>query len=235
VFALVSRNQTLKLAFEYFLLAGIILWFKSIGGIWLSLLLVAVLTYLYFKTGAQSSRFLIAATVVGLLIFVFPVSVGQEIYFSLIGAALMYLVIGVKNIVFLNRKLMAQAAYFLIFGTAAYLLFVAPSLWKQVLLFILTAVLFKELYSFLFEEARNKILVGLVLALVVSEAAWAASLLPISPLLGSLLLMIVVGLLHYLITKHPHEPPHKNTVYYWIGVIALIFASIVIFLKQGPS
>ena len=74
VFDLVSKNQTLKLAFEYLLLALAVFWFKSAGGFWLSLVVLVSLTYLYLRITSQANRFFIAALSSVVLIFVFPVN-----------------------------------------------------------------------------------------------------------------------------------------------------------------
>ena len=229
VFALVSKNQTLKLAFEYFLLALAIFWFKSTGGFWLSLLVLISLTYLYLRTTAQASRFFIAAISLAILVFIFPINLEQRlnlISFSLFSSLVAYLLIGTKNIIFINRRFTSQLVYFLIWSGGAYMLFSAFSLRRQIFFFILSALLFKELYQFLTEDSRGvSLLKSLTLSLVALETAWAVSLLPFGMISSLILLIANIYMIHYLILNYESSLPDAKLVFKCIcALLGIAFA-----------
>ena len=236
VFALVSKNQALKSAFEHIVLAGIIFWFKSTGGFWSASFVIIALGYLYLETWSQSNRFLFGALSVGILVFFFPVSSGEEVYLSLLSAFIMYLIVGTKNLVFINRKLSAQIAYFLILGTAAYVLLLSMSFWGQIMFFILTAALFKELFGFLTEESRGEnFLKGLTASLIISEIIWGLSLLPLAPIRSSIILVSTALLTHYLILRYTRESFTVKSVLKGIGIFLAMTLTIFLISSWNLS
>ena len=231
VFDLVSKNQTLKLAFEYLLLALAVFWFKSAGGFWLSLVVLVSLTYLYLRITSQANRFFIAALSSVVLIFVFPVNTDEGLYlilFSLFWALVSYLLIGTKDLLFINRKLTGQLAYFLIISAGAYMLLSGASLKGQIFFFVLCTLLLKELYQFLTENSSGvSLLKGMSLSLIALELSWAISLLPFSPASGLILLISSMYMMHFLVLNYESGLPDLKLVLRGVGIllgIALVMA-----------
>src|SRR3989344_3566438 len=115
-FALVSKNQTLKLAFNSLLFSLAIFWWRGTGGFWPASIMLCLLAYNYFRPLAQGGRFLVVLLAIGTLPFIFPPLDSWEIYFALFVGALAYVLIGIKDLLFVSRKTICQFLYFLISG-----------------------------------------------------------------------------------------------------------------------
>src|SRR3989344_5841630 len=155
LFASVSRNQTLRLAFESFLFAISAYWFRSSGGFWAGLAVVLFFAYAYFRPISQSFRFLIVSFALLSYCFLFPDLGALEALFAFSLGVLMYLLMGVKDLLFVKRKETTQLLYALIFFLGAYLYFSNASLAGQMGLFFFSLFLFRELYVLLSDGSRN--------------------------------------------------------------------------------
>ncbi len=196
-FALVSKNQTLRLAFKSLLFSLIILWWREAGGFWPALILLCFLAYNYFRPLAGSGRFLVALLAIGTLPFIFPLSDSLEIYFALFMGLLTYTLIGIKDLLFVSRKIICQALYFLISGIAIYLYLASPTAINQIIVFIFLTLLFKELYGFIMDGTRARaLLMSLVYSLLALELGWVTSLLPIHQLSAAALITAALFVTH---------------------------------------
>ncbi len=233
-FALVSRNQTLKLALKSLLFSLAIFWWRETGGFSLALLLVVIFAYSYFRPLTQSSRFLTAFLVIVALPFAFPPVVFLEFCLAIFIGILAYTVVGVKDLLFVNRKLIVQLLYFLILGTVIYLYLFRPGVLNQITVFILLSLLFRELYNFLLEESRTITLVlSSVYSLLAIELGWAASLLPLSRISASALVAAILLTAHDLTLNYKLNALSR---YILFRDLALLFVLvIVIFLVSRWS
>ncbi len=181
VFASVSKNQTLRLAFESFLFAISAYWFRSAGGFWAGLAIAFFFAYAYFRPISQSLKFLIVSFSLLIYCFLFPDLGSLEALFAFFLGALMYLLVGVKDLLFIKRKETTQLLYSLIFFMGAYLYFSNISLAGQLWLFFFSLFLFRELYVLLSDGSRNgQTLIVMVTSLIGVELAWGLGLLPLS-------------------------------------------------------
>jgi len=197
VFALVSKNQTLRLAFESLFFASAVFWFRSVGGFWPALFLVVMFLYSYFRPFAQSGRFLVASLAVVILPFIISPLGYLEVYFAVFVGFLLYLILGIKDLHFIKRKLWSQVLYFLIFGAIIYFYFLEPTIKNQAVVFIFLALLFREVYAFLTEYHQTKnLLIGLIYALLFVETSWVVSLLPLSPFIAAALVVLILFVVH---------------------------------------
>lgn len=196
-FALVSKNQTLKLAFNSLLFSLVILWWRETGGFWLASIMLCFLSYNYFRPIAGSGRFLVALLTIGTLPFIFPPLGGWEIYFALFMGLLTYTLVGIKDLLFVSRKIICQFLYFLILGVVIYLYLLNPTTIKQVGVFIFLTILLRELYNFLIDGARVRALVmSLAYSLLALEFGWVTSLLPIHQLSAAALITAALFVTH---------------------------------------
>lgn len=230
-FALVSRNQTLKLALKSLFFSLTIFWWRETGGFSLALLLIVIFTYNYFRPLAQSSRFLTAFLVIVALPFVFPPLGSLEFYFAVFIGALAYAVVGVKDLLFVNRKLIIQLLYFLVLGTVIYLYLFSPGIINQITVFILLSLLFKELYSFLLEESRiTSILLSSACSLLAIELGWALSLLPFSRMSASALVTAILLTAHDLTLNHKLNTFSRRILF---RDLTLLFVLVIVILSTS--
>ncbi len=181
IFASVSRNQTLRLAFESLLFAVSAYWFRSSGGFFASLSVILFFAYAYFRPISQSLKFIIVSFTLLAYCFLFPNLGSLEMLFAFSLGALMYLLVGVKDMLFIKRKETTQLLYSLIFFMGSYLYFSNASLVGQLWLFLFSLLLFRELYGLLSEGSSNgRTLIAIIPSLIGVELAWGLGLLPLS-------------------------------------------------------
>lgn len=220
VFALVSKNQTLRLVLESLIFASVFFWFRSVGGFWPSLFLIVIFLYIYFRPLAQSNRFLTASLAVIVSPFIVSPLGYLEAYFAVFAGFLLYLILGIKDLLFVNRKLWLQILYFLILGETVYFYFLESTTKNQVLVFIFLTFLFKEAYAFLTENHQTKnFLLGLIYALLFVEMSWAVSLLPLSSLAAAIFIIFVLFVAHNVIVNNESD-----------RLLKIIFRDSVIFI-----
>lgn len=231
-FALVLRNQTLKLAFKSLLFALIVFWSREAGGFWPGLILLCFFAYNYFRPLAQSGRFLVAFLTISSLPFIFPtLESWNNIYFSLFIGALAYALIGIKDLLFVKRKLICQFLYFMILGAVIYLYIADPTVINQVTVFILSILLLRELYGFITDWQRSRILLtSLVYSLLVLEFGWATSLLPTRQLVRAALIAAILFITHDLTLNYASRNLSKRLI-----VRNLIVFLILIILVSASS
>lgn len=202
-FALVSKNQTLKLAFKSLIFSLVVFWFREVGGFLPALILVCLYMYAYLRPLIQIKRFLISAITLLALPFITPSLGLWEAYFSIFIGLLLFMLIGIKDLVFVRRRELSQLLYFLILGFVIYMYFPASGLNSQILIFLFIALLFRELYSSLLEgKQRKSLLISLVYGLVAIELSWATSLLPLSHFSISAIIVATLFIAHDFTLNH---------------------------------
>jgi hypothetical protein len=145
------------------------------------LVVVLFFSYAYFRPISQSLKFLVVSFTLLAYCFLFPNIGSLEVIFAFSLGALMYLLVGVKDMLFIKRKETTQLLYSLIFFMGSYLYFSNGSLIAQLLLFFFSLFLFRELYNLLSEGSRNgRLLIAIIPSLIGVELAWGLGLLPLS-------------------------------------------------------
>jgi hypothetical protein len=118
-------------------------------------------------------------------------------------AAAFAVLLGIKNLLFVKRKLWLQILYFLIFGATIYFYFLEPAIKNQVVVFVFLTLLTREAYSFLTENREVKnLLIGLICGLLFVETSWVVSLLPLSRLASSIFVVVVLFTAHDVIMNN---------------------------------
>ena len=236
VFASVSRNQTLRLAFESFLFAISAYWFRSAGGFWAGLAVALFFAYAYFRPISQSLRFLIVSFTLLAYCFLFPNLGSLEALFAFSLGALMYLLVGVKDLLFIKRKETTQLLYSLIFFMGAYLYFSNVSLVGQLGLFFFSLFLFRELYILLSDGSRNgQMLVAIVSSLIGVELAWALELLPLSSSSASIIVTAAVFIANDIFMAYKLGTIVEKTLRREIATVIALSLIILIFSRWSLS
>lgn len=236
VFASVSRNQTLRLAFESFLFAISTYWFRSTGGFWAGLAVVLFFAYAYFRPISQSLRFLIVSFTLLAYCFLFPDLGSLEALFVFSLGVLMYLLVGVKDLLFIKRKETTQLLYSLIFFMGVYLYFSNASLVGQLGLFFFSLFLFRELYILLSDGSRNgRMLVSVVSSLIGVELAWVLKLLPLSSSSASIIVTAAVFITNDIFMAYKLGTIAEKTLRQEIVTVILLSLAVLIFSRWSLS
>lgn len=236
VFESVSRNQTLRLAFESFLFAISAYWFRSAGGFWAGLAVALFFAYAYFRPISQSFRFLIISFTLLAYCFLFPDLGSLEALFAFSLGVLMYLLVGVKDLLFIKRKEATQLLYSLIFFMGVYLYFSHISLAGQLGLFFFSLFLFRELYILLSEGSRNgQMLVAAVTSLVGVELAWVLGLLPLSSSSASIIVTAAVFIANDIFMAYKLGTMAEKTLRWEIVTAVSLSLVILIFSRWSLS
>lgn len=236
VFASVSRNQTLRLAFESFLFAISTYWFRSAGGFWAGLAVILFFAYAYFRPISQSLKFLIVSFTLLTYCFLFPNLGSLEALFVFSLGVLMYLLVGVKDLLFIKRKETTQLLYSLIFFMGVYLYFSNASLVGQLGLFFFSLFLFRELYVLLSDGSRNgRMLVSMVSSLIGVELAWVFELLPLSSSSASIIVTAAVFITNDIFMAYKLGTMAEKTLRREIVTVVLLSLAVLIFSRWSLS
>ena len=110
---------------------------------------------------------------------------------------LTYTLVGIKDLIFVSRKTICQALYFLILGIVIYLYLASPTPINQIIVFIFLTLLLKELYGFITDGTRARaLLTSLAYSLLALEFGWVTSLLPIHQLSAAALITAALFITH---------------------------------------
>ncbi len=236
VFASVSRNQTLRLALESFLIALSAYWFRSAGGFWAGLAVVLFFAYAYFRPISQSFKFLIISFTLLAYCFLFPDLGPLEALFAFSLGVLMYLLVGVKDMLFIKRKETTQLLYSLIFFMGVYLYFSSSSLASQIWLFFFSLFLFRELYVLLSDGSRKgQMLVSVVSSLIGVELAWGFGLLPLSSSSASIIVTAGVFIVNDIFMAYKLGTIAEKTLRREITTVIALSLIILIFSRWSLS
>ncbi|MBI2010838.1 MAG: hypothetical protein HYS89_01235 [Candidatus Colwellbacteria bacterium] len=199
-------NQNLKLAFRAALVALAFFWARSSSFSFLAVIsFTALFTIFYFRPIFNAGRFSVSALTLFFLVFLIPplASVSLEVYLTLMWGALFFTTLGVKNLVLLKRKGGYELVHSsLVFAMTA--LYFAGSL-PQVLLFIALFFLLREFYlgiDALSDFLPRLVLAAAIIALILVEAGWLLTFVPVSPILGAGLITLSAFLLHDTLTHY---------------------------------
>lgn len=236
IFASALKNQTSRLAFESFLFAVSAYWFRSAGGFWAGLAVILFFAYAYFRPISQSLKFLIVSFTLLAYCFLFPDLGSLEALFAFSLGALMYLLVGVKDMLFIKRKETTQLLYSLIFFMGAYLYFSNASLVGQLGLFFFSLFLFRELYILLSHGSRNgRILVSVVSSLIGVELAWVLKLLPLSSSSASIIVTAAVFITNDIFMAYKLGTIAEKTLRQEIVTVILLSLAVLIFSRWSLS
>jgi len=206
------------------------------GGHWLlSSLFILVVFYLYFRPSLNSSQFLLSFLVLlSASLLAINLLNNWSIAVSLLFGFLFFSLLGVKNLVFVNRQpiyylfnnLLLLAIFIYFFWSENSRLFFI----KYLLAFFAIVFLSKELLTFsipdlLNSSKKNLIIYGM--AFLVFQLLWAITLLPISFLNAASLALLIALILQDFITRHFSGTMSRQIILRNITVFLIL--SLVIF------
>lgn len=158
---------------------------------------------------------------------------------SFLGAAfyafLFYIILGLKNLVFINRLNWHQALHLSLFY-ALFMIFWgasdgAPFLLKLAGVFAASLFLIREFFKMAaIDFSKRRVVASWVIALLITEAVWAISWLPIGFLNSSALALLMVFVLINLTLHHLKETLNKQVV---LSAITLfVLSALLIFVTS---
>ena len=226
---LALKNPVLPLALKAGLLASAVFWLRH-GGIsgGKTLLFLVLFLIIYFKPKTNSTKYFVSALIWLMLVMWAPNISGLiGFYINLLLGVLAFIMLGVKNLIFLRW----QSAYYLlhlllVIGVTS-LLFLGSL--SQIALFILLFFMFKEFYKTMVKEDLNMInLVASIEAMLLIQAAWVSSFFPTSFLVSASFLVLVVFVLHDVTVSYFKNVLSKELVLRDLGLF--LATSLVILL-----
>jgi hypothetical protein len=203
-----------------------------------SLVVVFILVsfYLYFRPSLNSSQFILSFLVLlaTSLLIVLLVNGQWSLVISLFFGFLFFLLLGVKNLIFVNR----QPFYYLFNGLLLLVIFIS-FFWaensrlffiKYLSVFFAIAFLFREFLIFSingFSNSTKKNLIVYGAAFLIFQLLWAITLLPISFLNAAGLALLIVMILQDFIVHHFSGTMSRQIVLRNVTVFLIL--SLVIF------
>lgn len=169
------------------------------------LLFSLVFLVIYLRPPLNNRKFLVSAlSLLTLPVLLPPVAGILEWLLLILWGIVFFLLLGVKNLIFLRRQGNYEIVHILlVFGLGVlYLLDLLPLI-PQIIFFLALFLLVREFYSVLAPPYPQRlVLAAVVEALLLVEIAWILSFLPINFLAGAALLALVAFIFHDLILHH---------------------------------
>ncbi|MBU2101557.1 hypothetical protein KKH05_02460 [Patescibacteria group bacterium] len=226
---LALKNPTLPLALKASFLVLAVFWLRQGDvGIFKAFLFLVVFFVLYLKPKTNSGKYFVSSIVWLMLVFFAPnISGLMGFYVNLILGILAFIMLGVKNLIFLKR----QSAYYmlhLVLVIGATSMFFLGSL-SQIPLFIILFFLFKEFYSVMVKEDLELInLIAVMESMLLIQAAWVSSFFPTSFLVSASFLVLATFVFHDVMVNYFKETLTKQLVLRDLGLFLAL--SILILL-----
>lgn len=231
----VLRSQQSKLLYKAVIFGGF-LSLAKIGNLGLLpvLFFTAAAIFLYaqplFKTFSQLRNFLILL-VISILAARLTADIG---YFAIIAGAaslLFYLILGIKDLVLINRNFWQRILSFALFYSALLIFFYSNLgewfLMKSILVFLVAALLTKNLQN-------NQGLISWVSALIMLELVWVISLLPLTALnSANLALLGYFILIDRALIAYSEQGVSRKTALSDLTIFIVLFLLILATTKWG--
>ncbi len=194
-----SINQTLRLASKAFVVSLLLYWMRSGGFTFgISLLFVLVFGFFYLKPALNNGRFTPSALALMLVPFFSPVlSSGMEFLFISSWGVSFFLLLGIKNLVFIQRQKTYRVVHFGIIAALGTLLIERFGFTSQALIFVALLYIFREFYLTITEaESERPTLIAALEAFIFIEIAWILSFLAIDVLISGAFLTLFAFIFH---------------------------------------
>jgi len=154
-------------------------------------------------------------------------------------ASIFYLILGMKNLVFIHRDRWNYVLHILLFYSTFVLFFLTDkSSWfflKSLGVFAIAILLFREFLKTAVENfPKRRGLIGWALALIVWEALWAINLLPIGFLNSANLAAALVFILSDLTINHFRGTLNQRIVYSELALFAVLVLLILATSRWSP-
>ena len=201
------KNQRLRLAFKALILISLIFsWEYSERLIYL-LLFLSSLSILYLRPSVNNGKFLapICAILIGLFLIPNNLDAEVHIYISVISGILLTLIIGLKDLFFINRArvyylvnltLVSCANIFLFYGLFDFLDNMSAPI-------LVSVILLRDLYinGLKFDARRTNLAVSII-SLIIAQISWLLYVYPIGFLEKSVVSVSLIILINALYVRH---------------------------------
>lgn len=219
------------------LLAGVV----SYGGFFWYLIFLLGALYFYFRSFVEIRTFLYSYIIIVIYALLVTRFLGSGIYITLSSLAfgfLFFLLLGVKNLIFISRQsvfnFLTGILYFIVIITyfIAYKIDPFRYIFYLFLSFGSFYLLIKESLDFLFEDflKKKKVLIALTSAFMIVEAMSVVSLLPIGFLNSAVLVLMMIFVLEDFIFYHIKGGLSRQAVYQNIAI--MVISAIFIFITS---
>ncbi|MCR4261066.1 MAG: hypothetical protein NUV96_01915 [Candidatus Colwellbacteria bacterium] len=191
------KSPVSPLALKATFLAIAIFWLRTGDFSFLKLLFFgALFLFLYLRPALGATKFAISALVLGVVI-IFAPQVGELIgfYVNLTLSILGFLLLGIKNLIFVRRQNLYYLMHLVLMVGLASLF--SLGIIPPILFFILVFSIFREFYIVMTPEKPELLsLVATLEGMLVMQVAWATSFFPTSFLVSAAVLVLLTFLFH---------------------------------------
>ena len=224
------KSPVSPLALKATFLAVAIFWLRTGDFSFLKLLFFGTLfLFLYLRPALGAAKFAISAFVLGVVI-IFAPQVGELIgfYVNLALSALGFLLLGIKNLIFVRRQNLYYLMHLVLMVGLASLF--SLGIISPILFFILAFSIFREFYIVMTPEKPELLsLVATLEGMLIMQVAWATSFFPTSFLVSAAVLVLLTFLFHDAILHY-----FKNTFSRDVATrsitIFIVLASLILIL-----
>lgn len=195
----VSTNQTLRLASKAVAASLILYWVRNEEfGFFPSLVFICISLLFYFRPALNNGRFAPSALLLILMPFFTPRFLGlAEIVFIGTWGMSLFLLLGVKSLLFVKRRKIYRVVHFAIISSLAALLIERFGIMTQALIFIALVLVIREFYFTITDvEGEHVTLIAALEALIFIELSWALSFISVDSLVGGAFLTLFVLVFH---------------------------------------
>jgi len=195
----VSANQTLRLIFKAVISVFFLHWLRAGSfSFWVSLMYVLVFAILYFIPPLNNGRFAPSAILLLVVPFFIPLLSGRaEFLFLVLWTAAFTVLLGVKNLVLIQRQNFYRVVHFAIIAVLGSILLERFSLASEALIFVGLLFLFREFYLTGSSSGGEKpALIAALEALLFIQISWVLSFLSIDVVVGGAFLTLFTFIFH---------------------------------------
>src|SRR3989344_3237191 len=185
--------------------------------------------FLYLKPALGATKFIVSAIVLGVVIVFAPqVSELVGFYVNLALSALGFLLLGIKNLIFVRRQNLYYLMHLVLMVGLASLF--SLGIISPILFFILAFSIFREFYIVMTPEKPELLsLVATLEGMLIMQVAWATSFFPTSFLVSAAVLVLLTFLFHDVLLHY-----FKNTFSRDVATrsitIFIVLASLILIL-----
>ena len=189
--------------------------------------------FLYLKPALGATKFIVSAIVLGVVIVFAPqVSELVGFYVNLALSALGFLLLGIKNLIFVRRQNLYYLMHLVLMTGLASLF--SLHLIASIPFFVLVFFLFREFFTVMTPEKPELLsLVAALEGMLVMQVAWVTSFFPTSFLISSAVLVLFTFVFHDALIHHFKGTFSKDVALRAIAIFAVLALLILILPVWG--
>ena len=231
---LALKSPVSPLALRATFLALAIFWLRTGDFSFFKFLLFGTLfIFLYLKPALGATKFIVSAIVLGVVIVFAPqVSELVGFYVNLALSALGFLLLGIKNLIFVRRQNLYYLMHLVLMTGLASLF--SLHLIASIPFFVLVFFLFREFFTVMTPEKPELLsLVAALEGMLVMQVAWVTSFFPTSFLISSAVLVLFTFVFHDALIHHFKGTFSKDVALRSIAIFAVLALLILILPVWG--